>query len=102
MAEPAAGSRAGVKADVLIALITLAVLVLVFGVMIVVALRFRGRIFAGPARDDWNLTRQDLSVLGQWRVMWATSFYRPVGHGRLARAQLVYSRYAEDTARRAP
>jgi hypothetical protein len=86
----------------LAALIAFAVAVLVVGVAMVVGLRFRRRIFAGPARDAWNLTRHDLSTADQRRVLWATSFRRPVSRGRLAPAQLVYSRYAQYTAERSP
>ena len=40
--------------------------------------------------------------MDQLRVVWATSFYRPVGRGRLALPELVYTRYAQDTAVRTP
>ncbi len=35
-------------------------------------------------------------------MRWATAFRRPVSRGRLAPAQLVYSRYAQYTAERSP
>ena len=86
----------------LIALVALVVAVFFGGIALVVGVRIRRRVFAGPARDDWNLARRDLSSVDQLRVVWATSFYRPVGRGRLALPQLVYTRYAQDTAVRTP
>ena len=67
-----------------------------------VALRLRRRIFAGPAREAWELTRADLSSADQWHVRRATSRRRPVNRGALAPAQLVYTRYAEFSAERSP
>jgi hypothetical protein len=86
----------------LAALIAFAVAILVAGVAVIAGLSLRRRIFASPARDEWNLTRHDLSTADQWRVQWATSFRRPVSRGRLAPAQLVYSRYAQYAAERSP
>ena len=65
-------------------------------------LRQRRRIFAGPARDAWELTRAGLSPADQWHVRRATSRRRPVNRGALAPAQLVYTRYAEFAAERSP
>ena len=90
------------KDSVLIALVALVVAVFFGGIALVVGVRIRRRVFAGPARDDWNLARKDLSSVDQLRVVLATSFYRPVGRGRLALPQLVYTRYAQDTAVRTP
>jgi hypothetical protein len=67
-----------------------------------VGLRVRRRMFAGPARDAWELTRADLSPGDQWQVRRATSRRRPVNRGALAPAQLVYTRYAQFTAERSP
>ena len=76
----------------------------VAGVVLAVtfAFRMRKRIFRGPARDAWELTRVDLSQADQRHVRRATSKRRPVNRGYLAPAQLVYSRYAQFTVERSP
>jgi VanZ family protein len=89
--------------DLVLAVTTALVVGICAAVIAVVAgLRLRGRVFQGPARDAWELTRRDLSAADQWHVRRATSRRRPVNRGDLAPAQLVYTRYAQFTADRSP
>ena len=81
--------------------IPLLILVIYAGA-IAVGLRLRRRLFAGPARDAWELARRDLSLGDRQRVRWATGRRRPVGRPALALPQLVYSRYVTDQAERSP
>jgi hypothetical protein len=67
-----------------------------------VGLKLRRRLFAGPARDAWELARRDLSLADRQRVRWATGRRRPVGRSALALPQLVYSRYVTYQAERSP
>lgn len=69
---------------------------------IAIGLRFRRRLFAGPARDAWALARRDLSLGDRQRVRWATGRRRAVGRPALALSQLVYSRYVQYQAERSP
>jgi hypothetical protein len=82
--------------------IVLLITIVVAGVSGLVALKLRRRVFAGPARDAWELTRASLSQADQWQVRRATSRRRPVNRGALAPAQLVYTRYAQFSADRSP
>ena len=81
--------------------ITLLALVAYAGAL-AVGLRFRRRLFAGPARDAWELARRDLSLGDRQRVRWATGRRHPVGRPALAFPQLVYSRYVQYQAERSP
>jgi hypothetical protein len=87
---------------VLAVTIVLLITIVVAGVCALVGLKLRRRMFAGPARNAWELTRADLSPADQWQVRRATSRRRPVNRGSLAPAQLVYTRYAQFAAERSP
>jgi hypothetical protein len=86
----------------LITTIVLLVVVVVSGAVVAVGLRGRRRVFAGPARDAWQLARHDLSGRDQRHVQWATGRHRPVEHPSLALPQLVYSRYVQYQAEHSP
>jgi hypothetical protein len=72
------------------------------GLAVLVGLRLRRRLFAGPQRQAWDLARADLGRADRWHVQRATSRRRPVSRGYLAPAQLVYTRYVDYTAERNP
>jgi hypothetical protein len=60
------------------------------------------RLFAGPRLEAWRDARRHLIWADQWRVVWATSWHRPVSRSALADAQLAYAGYFQDMARRSP
>lgn len=78
------------------------VVVVTAGIVLTVGLWARRKVFAGPARDAWELTRHDLTTGDMLRVRRATMRHRPVGRPSLAGAQLVYTRYAQYVAEHSP
>ena len=89
--------------DVALTVVIIAlVVVLSTGAALIIALRKRRKLFAGPARDDWERARRDLSYGDQMQVRRATMRRRPVDRAALAPAQLAYSRYAEYVAEHSP
>jgi O-antigen/teichoic acid export membrane protein len=96
-------ARVGVHDNVVLAVtIVLLVAICVTGVALFAGLRWRRRLYRGPARDAWELTRRDLNAQQQWHVRRSTAKRRPVSRGRLAPAQLVYTRYSQYVAENSP
>jgi len=88
--------------DVLILVLAIAGSLAVTTVAVLVAFRMRRRLFAGPARDQWDEDRRELSSRERRHVQWATMRRRPVSAAALAPAQLAYISFALDTVKRSP
>jgi len=103
MPGPAAGSRRHVRHDATtIILVTALFAFIVSGSAMLIGLRFRRKLFAGPAREAWDQARHGLTRGEQLRVQRATKRRHPVSRAALAPAQLAFSRFVEDVAERSP
>lgn len=88
--------------DLAIFLIFILIWVLVMAGSVWGGLKLRARLFAGPAKDEWQDASRDLDRKDRWSVRWATQRRRPVDRARLVAAQLAFIDYAQDTIKRSP
>lgn len=87
---------------VLAIVIAVLLVVVIMGVSVAVGVWIRRKAFAGPLRDEWQIARRQLSRTQRFHVWWATMRRRPTDQGELARVQIAFTRYAEDTSKRTP